>query len=83
MEDNTAPDNNRRVAHVEELYEIIREVHEKDLLHAGQGCRRPAGLSGRPDRPGAWPVLSGQGSNLSGRTTPTLSIMQYVRRASD
>ena len=35
MEDNTAPDNNRRVAHVEELYEIIREVHEKDLLHAG------------------------------------------------
>ena len=36
----------------------------------------------RPVRP-AWPDLSGQGSSLSGRTTPTLSIMQYVRRASD
>ena len=35
MEDNTAPDKYRRVAHVEEFYEIIREVHEKDLLHAG------------------------------------------------
>ena len=34
-------------------------------------------------RLGAWPDLSGQGSSLSGRTTPTLSIMQYVRRASD
>ena len=47
-----------------------------------QGCRRPAGLLGRPDRPGAWPDLSGQRSSLSGRTTPSLSIMQYVRRAS-
>ena len=35
MEDNTALDKYRRVAHVEELYDIIRDVHEKELLHGG------------------------------------------------
>ena len=35
MEDNTALDKYRRVAHVEEFYEIIRDVHEKDVLHGG------------------------------------------------
>ena len=29
MEDNTALDKYRRVAHVEEFYDIIRDVHEK------------------------------------------------------
>ena len=33
MEDNTALDKYRRVAHVEEFYDIIRDVHEKELLH--------------------------------------------------
>ena len=31
MEDNTALDKYRRVAHVEEFYDIIRDVHEKEL----------------------------------------------------
>ena len=35
MEDNTALDKYRRVAHVEEFYDIIRDVHEKELLHGG------------------------------------------------
>ena len=35
MEDNTALDKYRRVAHVEEFYEINRDVHEKDVLHGG------------------------------------------------
>eukprot|EP00731_Ephydatia_muelleri_P024213 Em0016g484a len=35
VEDNTALDKYRRVAHVEELYDIIRDVHEKELLHGG------------------------------------------------
>ena len=35
MEDNTALDKYRRVAHVEEFYDIIRDVHEKKLLHGG------------------------------------------------
>eukprot|EP00731_Ephydatia_muelleri_P011311 Em0006g205a len=33
--DDTALDKYRRVAHVEEFYEIICEVHENDLLHTG------------------------------------------------
>ena len=33
MEDNTALDKYKRVAHVEEFYDIIRDVHEKELLH--------------------------------------------------
>ena len=40
-----------------------------------QGCRRPAGLSGRPDRPEPWPDLSGRTPGLSGRTTPTPCII--------
>eukprot|EP00731_Ephydatia_muelleri_P033390 Em0028g65a len=35
VEDNTALDKYRRVAHVEEFYDIIRDVHEKELLHGG------------------------------------------------
>ena len=35
LEDNTALEKYRRVTHAEEFYEIICEVHEKDLLHAG------------------------------------------------
>ncbi|KAL5515422.1 hypothetical protein EMCRGX_G000584 [Ephydatia muelleri] len=35
VKDNTALDKYRRVAHVEELYDIIRDVHEKELLHGG------------------------------------------------
>ena len=34
LEDN-ALETYRRVAHVEGFYEIIHEVHEKDLVHAG------------------------------------------------
>jgi hypothetical protein len=35
VEDNTALDKYSRVAHVEEFYETIRNVHEKDVLHGG------------------------------------------------
>eukprot|EP00731_Ephydatia_muelleri_P032193 Em0023g700a len=35
VEDNTALDKYRRVAHVEEFYDIIRDVHEKELLNGG------------------------------------------------
>ncbi|KAL5505968.1 hypothetical protein EMCRGX_G007521 [Ephydatia muelleri] len=56
----------------------VPAASDLNSVEFSQGCRRPAGLSGRPDEPGAWPDLSGQGSSLSGRTTPTLSIMQYV-----
>ena len=47
-----------------------------------RGCN---GLTPRvaEGQPACQAGLTGQGSSLSGRTTPTLSIMQYVRRASD
>ena len=35
LENNTALEKYRRVAHIEGFYEIIHEVHEKDLSHAG------------------------------------------------
>ena len=35
VEDNSVLGQYRRIAYVEEFYQIIRDVHDKDLLHAG------------------------------------------------
>lgn len=35
VEDNSVLGQYRRIAYVEEFYQIIGDVHEKDLLHAG------------------------------------------------
>eukprot|EP00731_Ephydatia_muelleri_P032771 Em0024g315a len=51
VEDNTALDKYRRVAHVEEFYDIIRDVHEKELLHGGYKKTFDKLVSGRPRHP--------------------------------
>ena len=35
VEDNSVLGQNWRIAYVEEVYQIIRDVYDKDLLHAG------------------------------------------------
>ena len=58
-----------------ERYAATKRIPMNGLI---QGCQRPAGLSGRSDRPETWPDLSGRTPGMSGRTTLPSSLCQYA-----